>query len=80
MASVQAIVKVLPNYLKQRNFGEMFAMVLIQQIYNMITWPSRRKLLHYNLLLAQERLHKMESALGSSSPYSFRGQKINKLR
>lgn len=52
----------------------------IQQIYNIITFPSRQKLLKYNLLLAQEKLGKLEGALGNSSPYAVHGQKINKLR
>ena len=80
MASAQTILKLLPDYLKKRNIVEMLLMGSIQQIYNIITFPSRQKLLKYNLLLAQEKLGKLEGALGNSSPYAVHGQKINKLR
>lgn len=83
MASVQAVqqrVQLLSNYLKKRNIIEMMLMNAVQQLYNLVTYWSRRKLLKYNLLLAQEKLGKLEGALGSSSPYATQGQSINRLR
>ena len=80
MSSVQAIIKLLPNYLKKRNLLEAVLMMAIQELYNLLTYWSRRKLLIYNLLLAQERLERLENSLGNATPYHAQGQNINKLR
>ena len=79
MANPQVWIQLSANFFKRNNPIQGAMMAMLQGVYTLATFQSRRKLLTYNFYLAQQKLGRMEEVLNDCNPYGSQGVKINKI-
>jgi hypothetical protein len=78
MTTPQMYFSLAANFLRRNNPIEAMAMGLMTNIYNLITFQSRRKLLKYRYMLEMQKLERIEHTLNEFNPYDYRGSKMNR--
>ncbi|MEM0951205.1 MAG: hypothetical protein AAGI66_03565 [Cyanobacteria bacterium P01_H01_bin.74] len=78
MATAPAFITLTINYFQRNNIVEAFVMGTLQSFYNIVTLPSRMKILKYRFMLENQKLNRIEQTLSSFDTMDVQGQKINR--
>lgn len=78
MASPQMYLSLAKSFFQRNNPVEAVAMNIVQTIYNLVTFESRRKLLKYRKMLEVQKLERIERTLNEFNPYDHVGNKMNR--